>query len=188
MQLPVAVQLAWLAFVVVWGLTALRVRRTARREPIASRLVMWIMMGGVFVLLFRDTLRIGPLAWRVIPAGPGAATAGSALTVLGVGFAIWARLTLGQNWSGIVTIKEGHQLIRRGPYALVRHPIYAGMQLAMVGTAVAIGEVRGLVAAVIAFAAWIYKSRLEERWLTEHFGERYEEYRREVKALIPYVF
>src|SRR5437879_2025433 len=188
MRLPVPVEVAWVAFVIVWAIMALRVRRTARREPIASRLLLSVLMVAVFLLLFRDSLRFGPLAWRFVPAGPGAAAAGSVLTLLGVGLAIWARLALGQNWSGIVTIKQDHQLIRRGPYALVRHPIYAGMLLALLGTALAVGEVRGLLAVAIAFAAWLYKSRLEERWLTEHFGEDYEKYRREVKALIPNVF
>src|SRR4051794_37121126 len=127
MRLLLPVQVAWFAFVVVWGVTALRVRRAARRGPGGSRLIPRRMVGALFALLFRDALGIGPLAWRFIPVGLGAALAGSVLSLLGVGFAIWARLTLGANWSGIVTIKEEHQLIRHGPHALVRHPIYAGL-------------------------------------------------------------
>ena len=109
----------------------------------ALRLIQRRMMGALFALLFRDALGIGPLAWRFIPVGLGAALAGSVLSLLGVGFAIWARLTLGANWSGIVTIKEEHQLIRHGPHALVRHPIYAGLLLALLGTALAIGNCAG---------------------------------------------
>jgi protein-S-isoprenylcysteine O-methyltransferase Ste14 len=145
-------------------------------------------MVTAFLLLFRDALQIGPLALRFVPAGLGAQLAGSVLALAGVGLAIWARLMLGRNWSSVVMIRQDHQLIRCGPYALVRHPIYAGMLLALLGTAVALGEIRGLLAVAIAFVAWLFKSRLEERWLTEHFGEEYEQYRREVKALIPYVF
>ena len=105
--------------------------------------------------------------------------------MLGFGFAVWARIVLGRNWSGIVTVKEDHTLITRGPYEWVRHPIYTGILLALLGTAVTLGTVLNLVEVpVVALAFWL-KMRPEERFMLETFGEQYAVYRRQVKALIP---
>ena len=105
----------------------------------------------------------------------------------GLGFAVWARRCLGRNWSGIVTVKQGHELIRSGPYALVRHPIYTGLLLAILGTASAIGEWRGLIAFVLITAGFVLKLRIEEDFISETFGEQYARYRAEVPALIPFI-
>jgi protein-S-isoprenylcysteine O-methyltransferase Ste14 len=87
-----------------------------------------------------------------------------------------------------VTVKAGHTLIRGGPYAVVRHPIYSGLSLAVLGTALAVGELRGLLAVgLVAFGFW-HKSLLEERFMREEFGAEYERYCRDVKALIPFVW
>jgi protein-S-isoprenylcysteine O-methyltransferase Ste14 len=115
------------------------------------------------------------------------AFAGLALTIGGVGVAAWARLLLGANWSAAITIKQDHQIIRRGPYALVRHPIYSGGLLALLGTAIAFGELRGLAGFTLVFSAWWMKSRLEESFLESQFGASYAQYKREVKGLIPFV-
>jgi protein-S-isoprenylcysteine O-methyltransferase Ste14 len=105
-----------------------------------------------------------------------------------VAFAIWARFYLGRNWSGTVTVKQDHKLIRTGPYAVVRHPIYAGFGLAILGTAIAIGEVRGLAATVTALIGMALKSRLEEEFMTEQFGAEYVQYKKDVKAMIPFIW
>jgi protein-S-isoprenylcysteine O-methyltransferase Ste14 len=86
-----------------------------------------------------------------------------------------------------VTIKQNHQLIRQGPYAIVRHPIYSGFLLGMLGTALALGEWRGLAGLALAFIGWGTKSRMEENFMAGQFGSAYIEYQREVKALIPFV-
>ena len=112
---------------------------------------------------------------------------GFAVTVAGAAFAIWARLLLGANWSATVTVKQNHELKRTGPYAIVRHPIYSGFLLAMLGTAIAYGEIRGLIALLIALIAWRVKSLIEERFMMDQFGEQYVQYKREVRALIPFV-
>ena len=101
--------------------------------------------------------------------------------------AIWARVALGRNWSGTVTIKQYHQLIRTGPYSVVRHPIYSGLLLALLGTALAVGETRGLVALAGAFLMGIFKARTEERFMIEQFGSQYEDYRKRTKALVPFI-
>ena len=106
---------------------------------------------------------------------------------LGLGFATWARAILGRNWSGIVTVKEAHELVRRGPYAIVRHPIYTGILLAFAGTAVSIGELRGVFAVGLAAAALWRKLTIEEAWMHKEFGAQYTDYQRRVRALIPFL-
>ena len=95
---------------------------------------------------------------------------------------------LGRNWSGAVAIKVDHELIKTGPYRLVRHPIYTAMIGMYLGTAIVSGELHGLLAVALAAYAYWRKTRMEERGLIEAFGPAYEAYRRESWALIPWVF
>ncbi len=111
---------------------------------------------------------------------------GAFITALGLLFTVWARVYLGSNWSGVVTIKQGHELIDTAPYALVRHPIYTGLLVAFIGSAVAIGESRGVLAVLVAWAAFWRKLGVEERWMSERFGEQYVAYCRDVPALVPF--
>ncbi len=108
--------------------------------------------------------------------------------LLGTGFAVWARRQLGQYWSARVALAEGHQLIQTGPYHLVRHPIYLGGLVGVMGTAIVIGEMRGLLSVVFVLAVVVLKIRTEEAFLGERFGSAYRQYRDEVKALIPFVY
>jgi protein-S-isoprenylcysteine O-methyltransferase Ste14 len=102
-------------------------------------------------------------------------------------FAVWARGYLGSNWSRSVTIKQDHQLIVSGPYAVVRHPIYTGILGGFVGSAIAIGQIRGIVVLLmIALVLWA-KLRLEEQWMRSQFGATYQDYSRHVAALVPYI-
>jgi len=182
----------WSAVGVVWLVSALTVKKAARREAAGSRLLQIAIMAAVFVLLFPSLLRryelpLGPLSSRFVPESPAIAWTGLALTIAGCAFAIWARLLLGGNWSGSVTVKQDHRLIRRGPYAIVRHPIYSGFLLGMLGTALALGQWRGIAGLALAFIGWHMKSRKEEAFIVAQFGEAYTAYRHEVKAFIPFV-
>ena len=112
---------------------------------------------------------------------------GVTLVALGLAFSVWARIALGGNWSGSVTLKQHHDIIRTGPYRFIRHPIYTGLVVAFLGSALARGEWRGLVAVAIVVAALWRKWRLEERWLEEFFGPAYADYRRATWALIPFL-
>jgi protein-S-isoprenylcysteine O-methyltransferase Ste14 len=136
------------------------------------------MVVGFFLLLGRSRLP-AVLAPRF--------AIGLALTILGLGFAVWARVHLGRFWSGMVTLKKDHELIRSGPYAFVRHPIYTGLLTAAAGTALARGTLAALLAlGLIGVACWL-KIRAEEKLLTNHFGDAYRDYRRQVAALIPFM-
>ena len=182
------VGIVWTVALVVWLVSAFATKSTVRAQSVGSRLVQSLLFVIAFLLLRRNTLRIGPLAARLVPASSAARYAGLGLTVAGVAFAIWARFYLGRNWSGNVTIKKDHELIQTGPYALVRHPIYAGFELALLGTALVIGEVRAFLAALVAFIGMVLKARSEEALLTAQFGETYAEYRKRVRGLIPFVW
>jgi len=182
-----AVPALWLAWCVYWLASARDVKRTARRESLGSRVGHIVPLVIAVLLLAVPKLPFGSLSGRMLPATRLVFVVGLALVVVGLSFTIWARVYLGQNWSGIVTLKEDHELVRGGPYRWVRHPIYSGLLLAIAGSAVARGEWRGILALVIAFAALWRKLRLEERWLGEAFGNEYAKYRAEVAALIPFV-
>jgi protein-S-isoprenylcysteine O-methyltransferase Ste14 len=178
---------AWIFAGIVWLVAALFTKRTERTEPLSSRLVQlsWAFLS--VALLSFGRLPWGPLGIRVIPRSFVLGNAGLALTIVGIAFALWARFYLGRNWSGRVTLKENHELIRTGPYAIVRHPIYTGFLVALTGTVIAIGEIRAILALVIVAAGLHFKSKTEEQFMSDKFGNQYAAYRREVKSLIPYV-
>jgi protein-S-isoprenylcysteine O-methyltransferase Ste14 len=132
-DLHVYIDSAWIAVGIVWLAGAIKTKRTARAQTFGSRLMHLSLAGAAFVLLFSPKLAPGPLAWRFVPNSAAIAYGGLALTIAGTGFAIWARAFLGRNWSANVTIKQDHQMIQSGPYAVVRHPIYSGFLLGAVG-------------------------------------------------------
>jgi protein-S-isoprenylcysteine O-methyltransferase Ste14 len=175
----------WLAWALYWAAAARGAKRVARREP------LWSRAAHIGPLLVAAGLLCAPqLPWALLHqnlpfAGDGAAWVGAVLAALGLALTVWARMHLGSNWSGTVTVKQGHELVRSGPYAWVRHPIYTGLLLMLIGTALVLGEWRGVLAVLIAFAALWRKLKLEERWMRETFGETYDDYRRSVKALLP---
>jgi protein-S-isoprenylcysteine O-methyltransferase Ste14 len=182
-----SIEAAWIVFCAYWLIMAFDVKRTAKRQSLSSR-GLHIAVGVLaYMLLFTDRLAWGPLAWRFVPDSRPWAVAGVVVTWAGVALAIWARTILGANWSATVTVKQDHTLVRSGPYSAVRHPIYSGLLLAGLGTALAIGQVHSLLAVAIGLVGFRVKSRLEERFVIEQFGREYEEYRQHSWALVPFV-
>ena len=178
----------WLTLGLVWLIGALAVKRTERTQTSSSRMRHLSLEVAAFFLVFGRIQWPGWLAWRFVPEhSMPKRWMGLALTATGIGFAIAARLWIGSNWSGRVTIKEQHQLIQNGPYALVRHPIYSGFLLALLGTAIVHGELRELIGLALAALGWILKLRTEEAFLAQQFGDAYSDYKRRVKALVPFV-
>lgn len=177
----------WAVYLVYWQLMAPRVKATQRIEPLASRIIRSVLFLVAIVLLSYPGI---PLPWLYVHLWPYSLLTfwgGAAITVAGLLFAVWARVRLGRNWSRSVTIKEDHELIVSGPYALARHPIYTGLLTGFIGTGIAVAEVRGVVSlALIFFALWA-KLRMEERFMRDQFGAKYEAYARRVKALVPFV-
>lgn len=182
------VVLLWLPVFLLWAISARHAKQTVDSKAEGrSQVALWFVWLAWF-LMFSHGLRRPPLSLRFMSPTNFSVFTGLGLTFLGLAFAVWARLSIGRNWSGYIELKEGHQLIRSGPYAIVRHPIYSGFMLATLGTAIAFGDWSGLVAFVLIVGAWGYKATLEENALIEKFGSEYEEYRRRVKQLVPFVW
>jgi len=144
-----------------------------------------VCMTAAYVLLFNDDLSRGWGGTRFLPDRASVGLAGVALTGAGVAMAIWARWHLGENWSAMVTLKEGHELIRSGPYRRIRHPIYSGMLVGLLGTALALGEYRGLIAFGIALVNYYLKAKKEERFLFEEFGDKFSEHTQHTGMFLP---
>jgi protein-S-isoprenylcysteine O-methyltransferase Ste14 len=182
------VVVAWLAFALVWLIAAFSAKITVRRQSAGSRMREVLPLFAAFLLLRSNPGLMRWLAARFVPHTFEWEICGVAVTMAGLGIALWARFYLGANWSATVTVKQDHELIRSGPYSVVRHPIYSGLLLAMLGTAIYVGEIRGLFAVALATWAWKMKSRVEEAFMESEFGEQYVVYRRDVKALVPFLW
>lgn len=176
----------WLSWAAYWWLEARGAKPNERREALGSRVLHVLPLLLAVWLLWAERVPGSVLNDRLFPWAPWEFWVATLITAAGLLFTVWARVHLGRNWSGAVTIKQDHELIASGPYALVRHPIYTGLLVALIGSAMARGEWRGVLAIVVAYAALWRKLRLEERWMVERFGEQYEAYRRRVPALVPF--
>jgi len=180
-----AIQTPWLIFIVYWFVSGLRVNKMQQPEPKGERLLRILVMLAAFYLLSYSDPNLGVLNLRFVGFHVRLFELGAALTWAGVAFAIWARIHLGRYWSATVALREGHTLIRSGPYARIRHPIYTGMLLAVAGTALAVGRYRALVAFAIVLAGFIRKSKREEALLAKQFGSEFEEHRRRTGFFLP---
>ena len=179
----------WIAWFLYWRISATGVKAARRHESPASRAAHLVPLLIAGLLLWVNPIPGGGVLFkRFMPHTYLTYWTGTLILALGLAFSVWARVYLGRNWSATVTVKEDHELIRGGPYARVRHPIYTGLLLGFIGTAIVRGEWRGVLAVLIAFVALWRKLRLEERWMTETFGEQYRRYREHTAALIPYLF
>jgi protein-S-isoprenylcysteine O-methyltransferase Ste14 len=169
----------WVVFWIYWGVSALRSKRgtgAARGVPLR------LLVGVAVVLLFR-LVRAGSLDVHSVVS----AAVGTALVVGGLGFAVWARIHIGRNWGMPMSQKEEPELVTSGPYRFVRHPIYTGILVAVVGTALAINLLALVVAAIVGAFFW-YSATVEERNLGAIFPLTYPAYRARTKMLIPFVF
>jgi protein-S-isoprenylcysteine O-methyltransferase Ste14 len=176
----------WILFGVYWLVSAFKRKKTKQRENWGQRLRYVLPLVVASYLLSRPAAHYGWLGTRFVPASDAVGWVGVLLTAAGVAIAFWARWHLGANWSGVVTLKEGHELIRTGPYRTIRHPIYTGILLALLGTAVNLGEVRGLLALAIAWLSFYIKARREESFLTQEFGPGFGEHRRHTGMFLPH--
>ncbi len=175
----------WIVFAVYWAVSALKTSRTLRRESFVARYsVMFLEVVG-FTLLFSDEPRIGVLGSHVFPRTYALWCTGVLLTWVGIAIALWARWHLGQYWSGRVTLKEDHKLIRTGPYAHFRHPIYSGLDLAAIGGALAIDRWQCVAGVCVIILGFVIKAKREESMLSAQFGEAFEQHRRNTGFLIP---
>jgi protein-S-isoprenylcysteine O-methyltransferase Ste14 len=185
------VKICWVVFVVYWIVSARHLKPVKERQSRASRLALLAWPIGMIVLV--NVICRNPSAnrWmvdRLWPDSDAAVLLGDAVTLAGLIFACWARTILGGNWSSMVTFKEGHELIERGPYQFVRHPIYTGLLVMVVGTAIVGGRGAYLLGGAATFVALLAKLRQEEALMTRHFPDTYPAYKQRTKMLIPFLF
>ena len=189
-------RLLWGAFGIYWIATALVQKsshsgtETQPSEIKCSnarfiRIIHHALLAIAFILLFMRRTAVGLLGERFLPASGWISYLGLVLTVAGLGLAVWARLHLAENWSARVRIRVGHELIRSGPYAHLRHPIYSGVLLGVIGTAIVIGQWRAAASVLIVFISYSIKGRREDRVLEREFGDTWLEHRRHAGFLLP---
>ena len=175
----------WAVWFAYWIARSGGTEKTGQRESHSSRRVHLMLSGAAFALILLPLSNVPFFGLKLLPSTKSLFVAGVAILICGLAFAVWARRRLGRYWSGTIALKEGHRLIRTGPYAIVRHPIYTGFVMGMVGTAVAQGQIRSILAVVLLVASYLRKIRIEETWLVQQFGDEYRTYQKEVGALIP---
>jgi protein-S-isoprenylcysteine O-methyltransferase Ste14 len=187
-QLRLSTSFLWLVLVIVWAVGALRTKRTVQSQSSASQLLYTaILLVGVY-MIFAKQSGIPWLDRQLFSVNIPIVLAGLLVVLIGVAFSIWARLMLGSNWSNRVAVKENHTLVRTGPYRIVRHPIYSGILLGMLGSALQRGGIRCFVGVLICGLSFWPKTRAEERFMVQRFGEEYLQYRHKVKAIAPFIF
>ena len=161
----------WLLWAAYWMASTRSTKPSVQSEAAASRLTHLAQLAAASALLVPPAFGIGFLGWRPLPDRLIALVIGAILETLGLGWAVWARVQLGQYWSSTIDIKSEHQLILSGPYALVRHPISTGLVLALLGTALAEDEISGWFALALVIMAYIRKIWIEKKWLVGQLGE-----------------
>jgi protein-S-isoprenylcysteine O-methyltransferase Ste14 len=177
----------WLLWALYWRIHSRGAKANVWAESLPSRLMHVVPMTLAALLLALPRVPLLGLDQRFLPRSVAIFGLGWLTAAAGLSFTVWARRHLAANWSADVTLKAGHELIISGPYSMVRHPIYTGLLLGFLGSALALGEWRGLLAvAVVGLSLW-RKLRVEEGAMRQLFGERYQDYAQRVAALIPFI-
>ncbi len=179
------IQGCWIAWVIYWVAMAFKTKRTVERGDffgyrlVAGILVLgWVAAERLLHVSSQSQIWQTSLALGIVSAG---------IVLAGAAFTVWARIVLGRNWSAEVTFKEDHELIESGPYALARHPIYTGLIVMALGTAIDYGRAFGFALFLALCGSLWWKARQEERIMQRHFPDAYAEYRKHVRAIIPFV-
>jgi protein-S-isoprenylcysteine O-methyltransferase Ste14 len=156
------VEACWIGFCLVWLTASFSAKKTAYRQRLAEKMQWELPLVLAALLLWKAAREPYPLSALLIPHDAASGLLGSLICVGGLAFSVWARVTLGRNWSSAVTLKVDHELVRRGPYGLVRHAIYTGLLAMVLGTVIVDGHVAGLLAVALFFVGVWVKARQEE--------------------------
>ena len=176
------IALLWLSFAVTWFVSALFTKRTRRHASWKT----WAARLAIIAVIVAANRGIGPDGRSAAPPHLWQ-WAGASLCLLGMGFAVWARIHLGRNWGMPMSMREGHELVTSGPYAYVRHPIYTGILFAILGSALAV-QFAMLWVLPLLLAFFLYSALTEERLMSAQFPDAYPAYKARTRMLIPFVF
>ena len=180
--LLVALALAWSGIALYWAASS---KTSHSGEFRFYRPLRLFILALTFCLLFWRETGVGFLGKRFLPTSDVIAVSGFIAVLLGLAIAIWARVHLGRYWSDKVVLQENHKLVRSGPYEHMRHPIYSGVLLGVAGTAVVLGEIRGVAAFLVLLTNYAIKARREERILAQQFADQFTEHQRHAGFLLP---
>jgi protein-S-isoprenylcysteine O-methyltransferase Ste14 len=172
--------IGWAAFWIYWLVAAFSIKRG--RLAWSRELRIRAVIAVLAILL----IRLGAFRDHGLSSDPWRAGVGLVLFAAGLGYAIWARIHMGRNWGSPMSQKNEPELVTSGPYRRVRHPIYSGILVAGIGTAVALSWT-WLIAVALAGVYFIYSAIVEERNLTEQFPDTYPAYKHTTKMLVPFI-
>ncbi len=184
----------WAAFGIYWLIAAKMQDRSSAEPGLATnkvsdapsaRLFHHAMAAAAFIILFVPQTGVGVLNSRFLPRNLAFVIAGLIVTIAGLGLAVWARLHLAENWSSRVRIRSGHELVRTGPYAHLRHPIDSGILLGVIGTGITVGRWRALMSVTLILVSYCIKGHREDAVLAREFGDSWLEHRRHAGFLLP---
>jgi protein-S-isoprenylcysteine O-methyltransferase Ste14 len=181
------ITVCWGVFMVVWVLAALFTKRTVYHQSGARHLRYMIPMVLGCYLVFRGYHLRPPFNTHLIPQTEAILVAAAILCLCGLGFCLWARAVLGRNWSGTVTLKENHELVVRGPYRLVRHPIYTGLLVMLIATWIEQAHIAGMLGLIFVFVSFWIKLNNEEEVMRAQFSDQYAVYAERVKRILPFI-
>jgi protein-S-isoprenylcysteine O-methyltransferase Ste14 len=187
-QLIRILEWAWVAFGLYWLIAARRVKAARTTESPGYRVFRLLLLTITFILLFAKWIAVGFLGHSFLPRALPLAYIGFISALAGLAIAIWARMYLGQYWSDKIVLKVDHQLVRSGPYARMRHPIYSGVLLGVAGSALLVDEWRGVLAFVVLLTNYIVKAKREDKILADAFTEGFVEHRKRAGFLLPRFF
>lgn len=188
-SIKIGLKVVYAIIILYWTVSAISAKRVKSQEPFFKRfLLYWFPILVALALM-------GPGEWygdsmlreNFVEHTNTIGLIGLSLAAIGAGVALWSRIMLGKNWSLAVQQKEDHELIKTGPYKIVRHPIYSGLLILFIGHGLIVGDYRAILAVIIVFISFWLKLKKEEAVLTHAFGERYLRYKKETKAIIPFI-
>jgi protein-S-isoprenylcysteine O-methyltransferase Ste14 len=188
---PLVITLSWAALVITWAVTSFTVKRDINRSAWwrfwwVRIIILAVVAGFVWHATLAGRFHYQAGFFNPATANVPLIAVGLILCVLGILLAIWARLHLGRNWSPAPNLKEGHELVTSGPYRLVRHPIYTGIIMAMLGTAL-ITPIWFIIFIIFSIM-FVWRVRVEENLMIQQFPNQYPEYKKKTWALVPYVW
>jgi protein-S-isoprenylcysteine O-methyltransferase Ste14 len=175
--LRIAIAILWVVFLLGWLLSAMTAKASVGRSHRGAR-----GLTAIFAILLIHFGHFGGLSTH----SPVLGAIGAVMFVAGLALAVWARVHLGRNWGMPMTQRAEPELVTSGPYAVVRHPIYTGLLLAIIGSSIAINVI-GLLLAVVLGANFYYSATVEERDMTAAFPSEYPEYRARTKLMLPFL-
>ncbi len=188
-NIQIGLRIIWISLLLFWILSARNNKPSIHKESILTRILLYWLPIVIAMLL------LGPGQWfghtlireNFVEHTNFVGSIGLLIAFAGLILACWSRYLLGKNWSLSVQKKENHELIKSGPYSILRHPIYTGILLIFIGNTIIVGDYRGIIAVVIVFFSFWFKLKKEEKWLIEIFGEKYHNYTKTTKAILPFL-